>query len=282
MRPAEAARPAPPAPPAPPRPVHRRAWITAALLSAVLVLAPFAWQVFAHGVTQSRVLYGGSGGRPVTAVEIVGGDANVSVTPRSDREVGYRAEVRWSLGAPVIEESWLGGSLRLTPRCSGEGSLLGAGGGCSVSLGVTVPDGIPVKVTAGSGRVAVKGLSGNVDASVGSGALTLTGLRGELRAEVGSGSLVAGDLTSARADVRVGSGRGEAAFLTPPERVTARVASGRVRLTVPAAGRFRVGCEVGPGRCEVPEALSDPASGRVLDIAVDSGRAQVGYPDPMS
>ncbi|MFF4452323.1 hypothetical protein [Streptomyces goshikiensis] len=275
MRPADAARTAPP------RPVHRRAWTIAALLSAVLVVAPVAWQVLAHGVTQSRVLYGGSGGRPVTAVEIIAGDANVTVTPRSDREVGYRAEVRWSLGAPAIEESWLGDSLRLTPRCPGEGGLLSGAGGCSVNLGVTVPAGIPVKVRAGAGQVAVKGLGGSVDASVGSGALTLTGLRGELRAEVGSGSLVAGDLTSARADVRVGSGRGEAVFLTPPERVTARVGSGRVRLTVPAAGRFRVGCEVGPGRCEVPEALRDPASDRVLDIAVNSGRAQVGYPDPM-
>ncbi|MGW0898120.1 hypothetical protein ACWD0G_14165 [Streptomyces goshikiensis] len=92
--------------------MHRRAWTIAALLSAVLVVAPVAWQVLAHGVTQSRVLYGGSGGRPVTAVEIIAGDANVTVTPRADREVGYRAEVRWSLGAPAIEESWLGDSLR--------------------------------------------------------------------------------------------------------------------------------------------------------------------------
>ncbi|MFG2709978.1 hypothetical protein ACGFX2_05365 [Streptomyces goshikiensis] len=275
MRPADAARPVPP------RPGHRRAWIIAALLSAVLVVAPVAWQVFAYGGTRSRTLYGGSGGRPVTAVEIVAGDANVTVTPRSDREVGYRAEVRWSLGAPAIEESWLGGSLRLTPRCSGEGSLLSVGSGCSVSLGVTVPAGIPVKVTAGAGQVAIKGLGGSVDVNVGSGALTLAGLRGELRAEVASGSLVAADLTSARADVRVGSGRGEAAFITPPERVTARVGSGRVRLTVPPAGRYRVGCEAGPGRCEVPGALRDPASDRVLDIAVNSGRAEVGYPDPM-
>ncbi|MCX4539581.1 hypothetical protein [Streptomyces sp. NBC_01565] len=267
--------------PAPPRPGHRRAWIIAALLSAVFVVTPVTWQLLAYGATQSRVLYGGSGGRPVTAVEIVGGDANVTVTPRSDREVGYRAEVSWSLGAPAIEESWLGDSLRLTPHCSGGAGLLSAGVGCSVELGVTVPVGIPVKVTAGAGQVAVKGLGGSVDANVGSGTLTLTGLRGALRAEVGSGSLVATDVTSAQADVRVGSGRGEVAFITPPQRVTARAGSGRVLLTVPAASRFRVGCEEGPGRCEVPEALRDPASDRVLDIAVNSGRAQVGYPDPM-
>ncbi|MFE3610382.1 DUF4097 family beta strand repeat-containing protein [Streptomyces goshikiensis] len=278
MRPAEAARPAPPAPP---RPKHRRAWTIAALLSAVLVVAPVACQVLGYGVTRSSILYGGSGGRPVTVVEIVAGDANVTVTPRSDQEVGYRAEVRWSLGAPAVEESWLGDSLRLTPRCSDAESLLGANGGCSVNLGVTVPAGIPVKVTAGAGQVALKGLGGSVDVNVGSGALTLTGLRGDLRAEVGSGSLVARDLTSARADVRVGSGRGEAVFLTPPERVTARAGSGRVRLTLPAAARFRVACEVGSGRCEVPEALRDPGAARVLDMAANSGRIQAGYPDPM-
>lgn len=68
-----------------PRRRHRKAWITAALLSAVLVVAPATWQVWSWGSTRSGTLSGtlsgGGDGRPVTALEIVGGDADITVTP---------------------------------------------------------------------------------------------------------------------------------------------------------------------------------------------------------
>uniref|UniRef100_A0AAU2JZ68 DUF4097 domain-containing protein n=1 Tax=Streptomyces sp. NBC_00049 TaxID=2903617 RepID=A0AAU2JZ68_9ACTN len=274
--PADADRAAPERP-APDQRRQRRAWIVAAVLSAVLVVAPAAWQAWSYGIAQSGTLQGGSGSRPVTALEIVAGNADVTVTPRADQEVGYRAETSWSLKAPSIEESWLGDTLRLTPHCPGEG-WPGAGTGCSVRLGVTVPAGIPVKVTAGSGRVSLSGLGGTVDAEIGSGRADVTGLRGALRVKVGSGALHATDLTSPEVDLRVGSGRADVAFVTPPDRVAGRVGSGRLDLTVPAAARFRVGCEAAGGRCEVPDALRDPGSPRTLDLRADVGRAEAGYP----
>ncbi|MFE9632158.1 hypothetical protein [Streptomyces sp. NPDC006463] len=244
----------------------------------MLVVAPVTWQAWSYGSAQSRVLQGGSGGRPVTALEIVGGDADVTVTPRGDQEVGYRAEVSWSLKAPTIEESWLGGNLRLTPQCPGEGAW-GSAAGCSVRLRVTVPVDIPVKVTAGGGRVSLSGLGGDVDAQADSGQVDISGLRGALRAEIGSGHLRAAGLTSARADIRVGSGSADITFIAPPDQVTARVGSGHTALTVPAATRFRVRCEAGAGRCEVPDALRDPGSPRTLDIEAGSGHAVALYPD---
>lgn len=63
------------------RRTHRLAWITAALLSAVLVVAPATWQAWSWGNTRSGTLHGASDGRPVTALEIVGGDADITVTP---------------------------------------------------------------------------------------------------------------------------------------------------------------------------------------------------------
>ncbi|MCX5611491.1 MULTISPECIES: hypothetical protein [unclassified Streptomyces] len=261
-----------------PRRGHRRAWITAAVLGALLVVAPVAWQAWSYGTVRNATLLGGSEGRRVTALEIVGGSANVTVTPRADQEVGYRAAISWSLKAPTIEESWLGDTLRLTPHCPGEGSWTAAGAGCSVQLGVTVPADIPVKVTAGSGRVSLSGLGGAVDAETDSGRIEIAGLRGALRAKVGSGSLLATGLASPHADVRVGSGRADAAFATPPDQVTARVASGRLALTVPPAARFRVRCAAGSGRCEVPDALRDGGSPRTLDIESGVGRAEASYP----
>lgn len=262
-----------------PHRTQRQAWITATLLCAVLVVAPATWQVWAWGSTRSDTLRGGSDGRPVTAVEIVGGDADITVTPRADRQVDYRATVSWSLRTPTIEQSRLGDTLRLTPHCPGEGFWPLGGTGCSVHLAVTVPVDVPVKVTTRSGRIALSGLAGTVDAQVDSGQVEIDGLRGALRAEVGSGRLHATGLASDRAEIRVGSGRAVAGFVTPPDGITARVGSGRLALTVPAATRFKVRCEAGAGRCDVPDALRDPTSPHSLDIEAGVGRAQAAYPD---
>ncbi|MFJ6052841.1 hypothetical protein [Streptomyces sp. NPDC092307] len=262
-----------------PRRAHRLAWITAALLGAVLVVVPATWQVWSWGNTRSDILSGGSDGRPVAAVEIVGADADITVTPRADRQVGYRATVSWSLRTPTIEQSRLGDTLRLTPHCPGEPFWPGAGMGCSVQLAVTVPVDVPVKVTTRSGRIALSGLGGTVDTEVDSGQVEIVGLRGALRAKVGSGRLHATGLASDRAEIRVGSGRAVATFVTPPDDITARVGSGRLALTVPAATRFKVRCEAGAGRCDVPDALRDAASPRSLDIEAGVGRAQAAYPD---
>ncbi|GHE35371.1 hypothetical protein [Streptomyces vinaceus] len=256
---------------------RRTAWIVVAALSAVLVVAPAARQVWAYASTESGTLSGGSGERPVSAVEIDAGGADVRLTPRSDGRVAYEARVRWSAAAPEIEESWLGDTLRLTPRCPAVADLVASGFGCSVDLGVTVPAGIPVKVTAGSGTVAISGLGGSVDAEVGAGTLLLSALRGPLRASVGSGSLDASGLSSAQAEIRAGAGSAVARFAAPPDRVTARAGTGRVRLTVPAATRFRVTARVGAGRLDIAPGMDDPAAPGRLDISADAGRAEAGY-----
>ncbi|MFD9533626.1 hypothetical protein [Streptomyces sp. NPDC060010] len=264
-----------------PRARHRTAWLAAAWLGAVLVVIPAAWQAWAYANTRQGSASGGSAGRPVTALEIVAGGSDVTVTPRADRQVSYRADLGWSFRRPTIEESRLGDALRLTPHCPGGTGDSGLPGlRCSVRLFVTVPADIPIKVTAGSGRVDIGGLGGAVDADVDSGTLHLTGLRGPVRARVGSGQLDAGVLTSPQAEFRVGSGRATAAFLTPPEQVTARTGSGRLDLTFPTATRFRVDCEAGAGRCEVDGALRDPAAPGTLTLSAASGRAHAGYANP--
>ncbi|MCX5380081.1 hypothetical protein [Streptomyces sp. NBC_00091] len=256
---------------------QRLAWYGGALLSSLLVVTATAWQVRANVGFHTRAVSGGSAGRAVTSVEIEGGRATVTVTPRGDREVGYRAEMNWSFKAPAIEESWLGDTLKLTPRCPGDSVGLADGAGCSVRLAVTVPAGIPVKVTGTSGDVSVSGLEGTVDADVESGALTLTGLRGALRARAGSGELRATALASPQADIRAGTGRAEARFLVPPQEVTARVGAGRLDLVLPPESRYRVTSRAGVGRCEVADALRDPSATGTLDISAESGHATAGY-----
>ncbi|MFD9302062.1 hypothetical protein ACFWCB_05050 [Streptomyces sp. NPDC060048] len=264
----------------PPRPRHRLAWILAALLGAVFVALPAAWQAGAYGATRTGTLHGSSEGRPVTALHIEGGGANITVSPRGDEQVGYRAELSWSRARPVIAESWQDGALTLTPRCPDDDSWLTGALSCSILLRVTVPAGLPVTVTAAAGRVDISGLGGAVDARVESGRINLTGLRGTVRARVGSGLLNATVLTSPEAEFHVGSGRAVVGFTTPPDRVRADIGDGRLALTVPEATRFRVTTSTGWGRNEVEPELSDPASARTLELAVGSGRIAAGYPRP--
>ncbi|WP_329192825.1 MULTISPECIES: hypothetical protein [unclassified Streptomyces] len=280
MTSADAPADAPGAPSAPARREHRRAWLLAALAGALLVLVPAGRQAWTHHSLHSRVLAGDSGGPPVRALEITGRSADITVTPRADGVVGYRAELGWSARPPVVEESRLGDTLRLAARCPGDGGDGGGpdgpgpGPGCDVRLAVTVPAGIPVRVSAGSGRVDISGMAGPVDASVDSGTLNLVGLRGAVRARAGSGALTATGLASARADIAADSGHALAAFLAPPEDVTARVGSGGLDLAFPPATRFRVDARAGSGTCEVAPALRDPASPYTLTVSAESGRAE--------
>ncbi|MFF4580479.1 hypothetical protein [Streptomyces sp. NPDC001389] len=258
----------------------RLAWYTAAVLSAVLVVAAAGWQVGVNTGAQTSTVVRDSAGRSVTALEVDGGEADVTITPGGDRTVGYRADLTWSLRKPDIEESWLGDTLRLAPRCPGTEIGITGGIGCSVSLQVTVPAGIPVKVSGGSGRVTVSGLDGAVDADMGSGGLVLADLRGPLRARVGSGTLRATGLTAPQADVRADAGSADVAFAAPPDRVTGRVGAGRLEITLPTATRYRVTCRAGAGRCDTEDALRDPAATRTLDLEAGAGRAGAGFRAP--
>ncbi|MGW6709868.1 hypothetical protein ACWGDE_33960 [Streptomyces sp. NPDC054956] len=267
-------------PTGPQRPGRRLAWIVATVLCAVFVALPVAWQAGTYVATHTGTVRGSTEGRPVTALHIAGGGADITVSPRGDEQVGYRAELSWSRRKPVVEEQWQDGALTLTPRCPDEDSWPTPAVSCAVLLRVTVPAALPVTVTAATGSVDIGGLGGTVDARIDSGRVNLTGLRGTVRARVGSGRLNATALTSSEADLSVGSGRAVVEFTTPPDRVRADIGDGRLALTVPEATRFRVTTSTGWGRNEVAPELSDPASPRTLDLSVGSGRIAAGYQQP--
>ncbi|MFJ5547384.1 hypothetical protein [Streptomyces sp. NPDC093225] len=255
----------------------RTAWYAVAAVSAALVLVPVASWAVSRQARHQEALAGGSGAQRVRAVEIEVDDASVSVTPGSGGAVDYRGTARWFGQRPTVEQSLLGDVLRLTARCSDGGLPLVVGPGCSLDLAVTVPKGVPVRVESASGPIGLSGLTGPVDARSASGEVRLYGLGGPVRAEVGSGTVRATALTSAQAEVRVGSGSAVVGFAAPPGSVTGTADSGSLHVTLPPGVRYRVRCTAGSGTCTVSDALRDPRAAGVLRLSADSGSADADY-----
>ncbi|MEV7413711.1 hypothetical protein [Streptomyces sp. NPDC089919] len=263
-----AADPAPSA-----RPRHRGGWYAAAVLGALLVLVPLGLRLWSQGTVHSRPLAGGSLGHPVRAVEIDAGGAELTVAPGPDGRVDYRGTVRAPAGRAAVVRQWRGDTLLLAVRC--EGPQL-PGLGCAVTVGVTVPAALPLRLAGGSGTAVVSGLRGPVRVAGGSGTVVLRGLAGPVTAEVGSGTLRGVALTSPLAEVRAGSGQALMDFAAPPDRLTGEAGSGTVRIGLPPGTGYRTQCSARSGSCAVAGALTDPGAPRTLRLTAGSGTASAG------
>jgi DUF4097 and DUF4098 domain-containing protein YvlB len=206
-----------------------------------------------------------------------------------------KRHVRYRDRKPGPTDSAAGDTLTVKTSC---------GPVCRVDYEVTAPRGIRVAgrngsgdvdlngiasatVTVGSGRLRIRGASGDVTASAGSGDvdlaevagnvvsrtgsgdLRLAGVTGTTTAEAGSGNITAGDLRGSRTSVRGGSGD-VTLTLAATQDVDAEAGSGNVRLTVPAGQGYRVAAATSSGdtRIDVP---SDPAASHQLKVRTGSG-----------
>ncbi|OAR25694.1 hypothetical protein A8W25_09060 [Streptomyces sp. ERV7] len=261
----------------PDRPRHRGRWSLVALLSALFVVAPLGIEVYAQYARQttSHTSVETRDHRPVKAVEVEAGSAELTVAPGGEGEVRIQERFSWSLRKPRVRKEWDGDTLKLRPECDGRFAVTSLG--CSVQLDLTVPAGVDLRVRSGSGTVRVSGLTGPLDIDGGSGSVKLYGVSGPLKARVGSGSFSAAAIGSAEAEVRSGAGHAEVEFLKPPRRVTASAGSGSLELFVPTGSRYRIQGTKGSGARHIEESLRDPAAPRTLDVSAGSGTATVDY-----
>ncbi|WP_371652617.1 MULTISPECIES: DUF4097 family beta strand repeat-containing protein [unclassified Streptomyces] len=259
------------------RPRHRGRWILAAALSALLVVAPLGFEVYAQYArqTSSHTSVETSDRHPVRTIQVDAGSAELTVTPGVEGEVRIQERLSWSLRKPKVAKEWDGDTLKLRPECDGRFAVTSLG--CSVELDLTVPAGVALKVNSGSGTVRVSGLTGPVDVDGGSGTVKLYGVRGPINASVGSGSFSGDAIGSTKAEVHSGSGHAELEFAAPPREVTASTGSGSVDLRLPAGSRYRVEGTKGSGARDIEDSLRDPASDRRITVSSGSGAATVDY-----
>ncbi|MEV0382290.1 DUF4097 family beta strand repeat-containing protein [Nonomuraea sp. NPDC050643] len=152
---------------------------------------------------------------------------------------------------PTPEHSVEGGVLLVTYDCAS------SWGSCSVDYKIEIPKGLSVDLDSGSGNITLRGLTGQIDATVGSGDLDASGLAGkEVYAEAGSGNI-------------------ELTYTTAPASAQLKAGSGDIELNVPD-GAYNVVTDVGSGDANV-SVKSDGSSPNKISLTAGSGDITLAY-----
>ena len=192
-------------------------------------------------------------------VEVSTGSGNVEVHAAAGNRVEIHGTVRggnffwWSASPYEVERVAENPPIEKTGNTIRIGRLHNRVRNVSISYVVYVPAETDLRVSTGSGRLTVDGLTGRVDGRTGSGSISLIGIRGEVEAETGSGSIRASDV---RGGLRM------------------RTGSGTIRVQGEQTDRWDM--ETGSGSIEVD---LPPDSGFELSAHTGSGGINVDYPN---
>ncbi|WP_329564874.1 DUF4097 family beta strand repeat-containing protein [Kitasatospora sp. NBC_01266] len=154
----------------------------------------------------------------------------------------------YSDAAPASTHVVADGTLTLTYTCSRD---------CGIDYQVDVPADTVVEVSTGTGNVHLSGLTARV------------------RASTGSGQVEGIALGSADADLSSDTGDVTASFTGVPTSVTAKTATGNVKVVLPAGGyAVKAEADTGSVTVAVPQ---DAASGHAIDAESDTGNVTVTH-----
>ncbi|HEY8045321.1 MAG TPA: DUF4097 family beta strand repeat-containing protein [Streptosporangiaceae bacterium] len=294
---------------APVLPMTRGRWaILAAGLPVVLALIGFASYGWVNGTvvylaTQNVVGYSVGFSVPPAAgqARVTTSNADLAVRGGAGHQIVVRGHLSSSFVRPRFSYRSTPSGLALDPQCRAP-SLT-----CSLSLGVTVPAGLPVSVSDSFGSLRASGLRGTVTMSDNSGDLTASrlagtihladlfgtlsasGLSGSIRLDNNSGDIQAAGVTGdtrlqdsfgaisvtgiSAADVvaRNNSGDISLTFSKVPQRVNVTDSFGSITLVLPAGpATYRVQTQDSFGRTAVTVPQS-PSSANVITASNNSG-----------
>jgi hypothetical protein len=253
--------------------LERRAWQLTAAATAVLLLVPaavYGWSWIGHstGTTDIELHH------PVTAIRLDVPDGSVVLRPGPADEVRLHATRAWTLREPEVEQRWDGSTL--TIRVTDPGPAVD-GLAPSVALELRVPATVAVDARTSAGSIDLAQLQGDLRLETESGSVTVADAGGGLRLHSVSGAIRTTGLRSRTVDVRAESGAVGLEFATPPDRVSASIGSGDLRVVVPPSTGYRV-TGAGPnGGVRAAAGLNDPTANRSIDVSLDGGSATLGY-----
>lgn len=201
-------------------------------------------------------------------VKIGSDSGDVAVAPSTDSLIHITTRARYGLRRPALEQRADASGIELEADC------LWADSQCDVDYDVTIPAGLAVVVSTGSGDISISDVSGAAQLSTGSGDISVRRVRGPaLDVRTGSGNIDLVATESERTVARTGSGDIVAEFSAPPGDVQARTGSGDVTLALPEAA-YAVDVNTGSGDRTV-EVINDPGSPRTVVARTGSGDVRV-------
>jgi hypothetical protein len=290
-------------------PMTRARWaILAAGLPVVLALIGFASYGWVNGTvvylaTENTVGYSVGFSVPPAGgqARVTTSNANLAVRAGTGQRIVVRGHLRSSFVRPRFSYRSTATGLALDPQCRAPNLT------CSLSLGVTVPAGLPVSVSDSFGALSASGLRGTVTMSDNSGDLTASrlagtihladlfgtlsasGLSGSIRLDNNSGDIQAAGVTGntrlqdsfgaisvtgiSAADVVASNNSGDISltFSKVPQRVNVTDSFGSITLVLPAGSTaYRLQTRDSFGRTTVTVPQS-PSARNVITASNNSG-----------
>ncbi|MDO8211572.1 DUF4097 family beta strand repeat-containing protein [Conexibacter sp. CPCC 206217] len=220
-----------------------------------------------HRSADSVKTYGG-----VEQLKIAGGSGDIEVVAEDRDDVQVTAHREWSLAEPRVEQSFDGGTLKLSGSCGFWGAF--GPDGCETDFVLHVPRDLPLEVHGSSGDVTGRGLAGDTVLSTSSGDVEAIDVSGPLRMSASSGDVDVEGYSGS--DVRANASSGDVTVRTRvvPDNVAVDVSSGDVTIAVPGNVAYRVQSDTdsGDSEVEVDQSLDSP---HTIDARASSGDVRV-------
>lgn len=207
-------------------------------------------------------------------IDVTGGDLTIRPSVQSGA-ISLQQTLTWTVNKPQVTETWQGDTLLISEDCAAPSYEVV--NPCGASLVLLVPATVSVRSTLDSGSVAIRNMTGTVNARAQSGDIDFEGDSGTIWARADSGEIHGNSLTSQQVNAQTLSGGVDLEFSSAPTTVSASVESGDAHVAVPIGTTYRVSGQTASGDRNVEQGIEDNSSQRSIDINSQSGDASVSY-----
>ena len=259
---------------APPRPRRRWIWITVALVTALVVVTPVGFRLWLKASHRNLPVPTATYRQRVSGLQVVAPAGVVILRPGDTAGVTVAGSLSWVFGRPSLASAVRRGALVVSARCPS----LNQFDDCSVGLTISVPARLPVTVSAGSGSISVRGLTGPLHLAVTSGRIALRNVSGPVWASAGAGSVTGYALACPSLQAVIGSGSLQLGIATVPRSLNVALGSGAARIVVPQGSHLKVAGGTGCGALTVAPGIAAASAAGLLTATIGSGHLAVAYP----
>jgi hypothetical protein len=210
----------------------------------------------------------------VTRIELDLDDGEISLTPGDEGEVVIERRLEWSDDKPVIEETWVGDTLKITSRC-GE-SAIGTKTHCAVAYTMRVPADVEIDAHTRASLIDVRGLGGSLRLTESSGDVKVTDTTGTLWVQASSGGITAIGVRADKVEVEATSGDVDLRLAAAPGTLTVTTKAGNVDIAVPGDDAYDVTVQTSGGDKDVTVRQENPAE-RTIGVTTSRGDVRIGY-----